>query len=130
MKPTENEIDELLKFIPLLSDPGFSPIKNWKGGKKPDGTIQLGYPEYHELTEEFYGVVTEFFTCQYDPVTAGSMIKDPSFISKADLNQVMQMLTFCVRGERFCDGHWASMIEEGYIQNLLERLAQLKETSK
>ena len=32
------------------------------------------------------------------------------------------MLTFCVRGECFSDGHWAEMIEKGYIRRLLERL--------
>ena len=36
------------------------------------------------------------------------------------------MLTFCVRGERFCDGHWAAMIEGGQVRRLLERLAELK----
>ena len=36
------------------------------------------------------------------------------------------MLTFCVRGERFSDGHWAEMIEVGYIGFLLERLIVLQ----
>ena len=36
------------------------------------------------------------------------------------------MLTFCVRGERFSDGHWAEMIEKGYIRQLLEQLNVIK----
>jgi hypothetical protein len=36
------------------------------------------------------------------------------------------MLTFCVRGERFSDGHWAAMIEKGYIRRVLERLNEIK----
>ncbi|MFN8413162.1 MAG: DUF6508 domain-containing protein [Anaerolineales bacterium] len=38
------------------------------------------------------------------------------------------MLTFCVRGERFSDGHWGAMIEEGYIRRLLERLIEINST--
>ena len=30
------------------------------------------------------------------------------------------------RIERFCDGHWAEMIEGGYIRRLLERLIVLR----
>jgi hypothetical protein len=36
------------------------------------------------------------------------------------------MLTFCVRGERFSDGHWEEMIEKGYIRRILERLNEIK----
>jgi hypothetical protein len=35
-------------------------------------------------------------------------------------------LTFCVRDERFSDGHWAQMMQEGYIRRLLERLNAIK----
>jgi hypothetical protein len=36
------------------------------------------------------------------------------------------MLTYCVWGERFSDGHWGTMIEKGYIRRLLERLDEIK----
>jgi hypothetical protein len=36
------------------------------------------------------------------------------------------MLTFCVRGERFCDGHWAEMVKAGRIGAILRRLEQLR----
>jgi hypothetical protein len=36
------------------------------------------------------------------------------------------MLTFCVWGERFCDGHWAAMNQGGHVRRLLERLAELR----
>jgi hypothetical protein len=31
-----------------------------------------------------------------------------------------------VRGERFNEGHWGAMIEQGYVRRLLERLAELQ----
>jgi uncharacterized protein DUF6508 len=54
------------------------------------------------------------------------MLKDDKVIKSASLAQIKTMLTFCVRGERFSDGHWAQMIQEGYIRRLLERLNEIK----
>jgi len=54
------------------------------------------------------------------------MIKDEALIRTASLSQIKTMLTFCLRGERFSDGHWAQMIEKGHIRRLLERLNEIK----
>jgi hypothetical protein len=37
------------------------------------------------------------------------------------------MLTYCVRGERFCDGHWENLLRSGRVVALLRRLAELRE---
>ena len=37
------------------------------------------------------------------------------------------MLTYFVRGERFCDGHWGRLIEGGHVRRILERLAELEQ---
>jgi hypothetical protein len=37
------------------------------------------------------------------------------------------MLTFCIRGERFCDGHVASVIESGKMKSILMRLKVMME---
>ena len=44
----------------------------------------------------------------------------------ASLAQIKTMLTFCVRGERFCDGHWGAMVSEGRIGAILHRLSKLR----
>jgi hypothetical protein len=36
------------------------------------------------------------------------------------------MLTYCVRGESFCDGHMAAMIEKNKIRLILERLKEIR----
>ena len=45
----------------------------------------------------------------------------------ASLAQIKTMLTFCVRGERFSDGHWGAMIAKVHIRRLLERLNEIKD---
>ena len=53
------------------------------------------------------------------------MLEDQQAVETAELGQIKTMITYCVRGERFCDGHWGAMIELGHISRLLQRLSQL-----
>ncbi len=57
---------------------------------------------------------------------AYAMLKNEDMVKTASLEQIQSMLTFCVRGERFLDGHWGHVIEQGYIRRLLERLIEIK----
>jgi uncharacterized protein DUF6508 len=127
--PTLQEIEDLTAFLPRLYAEGFSPIVSWGGGKKQkDGSISVPYPNYHSLVEEFFRLVAigGWLDYEYDPEQAYQMLKDENLIKTASLSQIKTMLTFCVRGERFSDGHWEQMIEKGYIRRLLERLNKIK----
>jgi len=126
--PTLQEIEALTAFLPRLYADGFSPVKQWYGGKQKDGTITMPYPDYDPLVEEFFRTVSGggWLDYEYNPEQAHQMIQDEAVIKTASLAQVRTMLTFCVRGERFSDGHWAEMIEKGYIRRLLERLDVIK----
>ena len=44
---------------------------------------------------------------------AGQLLLSEDGVRNATLDQIKTMLTFCVRGERFSDGHWGAMIEPG-----------------
>jgi hypothetical protein len=103
----------------------FFPIESWGGGEKQkDVSISFPYPNYHPVVEEFFRLVSG--QGWLNPEQAYQMLKDENVIKTASLSQIKIMLTFCVRGERFSDGHWAQMIEEGYIRRLLERLNEIK----
>ena len=127
--PTLQEIEELTAFLPRLYSEGFSPIESWGGGQKQkDGSISLPYPNYNPIVEEFFRLVSTegWLDHEYDPEQAYQMLKVEKPIKTASLSQIKTMLTFCVRGERFSDGHWGEMIEKGYIRRLLERLNEIK----
>src|SRR5262245_53422010 len=64
----------------------------------------------------------------YNPEAAAEMVRSDEAIRSASLSQIKTMLTFRVRGERFCDGHWGAMIREGRIGAILRRLQELRET--
>ena len=126
--PSLKEIEALIAFLPQLYAEGFSPVTSWGGGKREGGTFSLPYPHYHSLVEEFFRAVAGegWIDYEYNPEQAYQMLKDENLIKTASLSQIKTMLTFCLRGERFSDGHWAQMIEEGYIRRLLDRLNEIK----
>ncbi len=127
-EPTLKEIEALTAFLPQLYAEDFSPVISWEGGKQKDGKYILSYPHYHSLVHEFFRVVASenWIDYEYNPEQTYQMLKDENLVKGASLSQIKTMLTFCLRGERFSDGHWAQMIEEGYIRRLLERLNKIK----
>ena len=126
--PTMQQIEELIAFLPRLYAEGFSAFESWGGGEKlKDGSYSMPYPNYNSVVEDFFNAVRgSWIDYEYDPEQAYQMLKDEYAVKTASLSQIKSMLTFCVRGERFSDGHWGAMIEKGYIRRLLERLNEIK----
>lgn len=128
--PTNAEINKLTAFLPRLYAADFSPIKEWKGGERIEtGGITMPYPDYDRVTREFFRAASEpcWVDGRYLQRDAGEMLGDPERVANASLDEVRLMLTWCVRGERFCDGHWDRMIEAGHVRRLLERLVEIRQ---
>jgi hypothetical protein len=77
---------------------------------------------------EFYTLAgqTHWSDFEYQPREASAMLGDDEFIAKASLDEIRTILTYCVRGERFGDGHWAHMLESGRVVAILRRLAAIR----
>lgn len=115
------KFDILLAFLPGFEQPGRTFQNGWKGMS----------PVYADDVEAFYRWAKDpvWMDTEYDPARAGKLIQDDAYIANATLDALRPLLTFCVRGERFSDGHWAAMLENGRIQAILRRLAQLRPVS-
>jgi len=126
--PALEEIETLTSYLPRLYADGFSPVESWGGGKMKDGSMTLPYPKYDLLVDEFFRHISSdgWLDYEYNPEQASQMIRDEKIVKAASLEQIQTMLTYCIRGERFSDGHWGEMIEKGYIRQLLERLNDIK----
>lgn len=98
------------------------------GEKLPDGATTFRYPEYDPTVVAFFEITAQskWSDTAYDPEQAGKMLQDEQLVANASIAQIRTMLTYCTRGERFCDGHWGAMIEIGYVQRLLERLLRVE----
>ena len=126
--PTYQEMQALVAFLPRLYSEGFQPVLKWNGGEQgKDGLYRLPWPTYNPVVEEFYRLAASdcWLDYAYHPEEAAEMLKEEGFVKSASLSQIKEMLTFCVRGERFADGHWAEMIENGTIRKILERIQVL-----
>lgn len=125
--PTLQDVERLTAYLPRLYAEGFSPIVKWEGGERlKDGSLSMPYPQYDPLVEEFFRFGGPWIDYEYNPEQAYAMLKDEARVKRASLAEIKSMLTFCTRGERFSDGHWAAMIEKGYIRRILERLNVIK----
>ena len=54
------------------------------------------------------------------------MFNNEDIVKSADIDEIKTMLTVCVRGERFVSGFWSSIIKDGRLRRLLERLIELQ----
>jgi hypothetical protein len=89
----------------------------------------MPFPDYDEDVEEFFHLAVQdcWMDSSYQPSESARMLTDDKFISQASLGQVRTMLTYCVRGERFCDGHWQEILKGGQLVVLLRRLRVIRE---
>ena len=120
---TRTDILTLIAYLPRLYADGITLVE-WVANPG-----QFPYPIYAPVVVEFFHLAGQPCWCDYHYVSAiaGKRLQDPEFIRVCGLVEIKTLLTFCVRGERFSSGHWAAMIEKGYIRHILERLTELLE---
>ena len=120
--PTRKDIKELTDFIPLLYDENITLYTT-----NPEGDIfGGGYYSYHSSVNTFFELASKPYWADYQYLENFSeeMIK-PGKIEKASLDRLKTILTWCVRIERFNEGHWIAVIEDRVIKRILERLQLL-----
>jgi hypothetical protein len=126
-----DRIDELLRFLPAFEAEDRSFVAGWTGGESNDsGATTIRHPVYEDDVLEFFEAAgrewwTDFDYARHD---VHAMIGDDDFIRSCSMDDFKTMLTFCVRGERFCDGLWQRLLESGRIAKLLRRLQELRQS--
>jgi hypothetical protein len=125
-EPTMDEIKTLLNFLHVFNTANYDPIKEWVGGRDSSNSFTLPYPMYQTEVEQFFELASQEQWCDYDYNIALISIKIKAIkaLKSATIPEIKTMLTFCVRGERFSDGHRAAMIEQGVITKLLLLLSK------
>lgn len=124
LDPSAQDIKELIAFLAWLNKK-IPAITEWRGGRdEATGMYEIPWPEYDEHVTALFEVASRECCCDREYVNkkAIEMLHDHELIKHASIDQIKTMLTYCTRGERFCSGHWSSMIEQGHIRRLFERL--------
>jgi hypothetical protein len=124
------QIDALLPFLDRFEAVGFS-AGSWK---MPEG--QFPWFDFNEVVMDFHqalydnGWVTPAFDWTEWQESAKKFVDSPKKIEKADATTIQKLLTTHSRADRFCEGHLASMFENGHIVALLRRLKAIREKMK
>lgn len=126
---TRKQVDALLRFLPLFQRPGRAFLDRWGGGgRDSDDDATMPYPVYAADVVAFFESAGQdcWSDGAYEPEAAAAMLADDARIESATMAQIRTMLTYCVRGERFSDGHWDDVLRSGRIVALLKRLQALR----
>ena len=125
---TRTTADVLLAFLPLFEHSDRDVIVRWVEPERlSDGSMTVPYPIYSADVMLFFDKAAgaPWTDADYARKPASRWIADDAFIAAASLDELRTLLTYCVRGERFCDGFWGSLITQGRIVPILRRLAEL-----
>lgn len=127
VKPVKPEqIDALMPFLSKFEEAGFS-VGTWN--TEPGHLPRFNFDE---VVMEFIHVLydNDWITPEFDWVewqkSAQQFIESPEKIESADSVTIQKLLTTHARKDRFCEGHLASMFEDGHIPPILRRLQVLR----
>ena len=125
-------IEKLCSYIPYFETATRESVCHYEGGEKlGEKQFTMAYPVYDETLNEFIQEVykTNIMCNNYDEVIHSRGLDNEeeikSSIDAADIELIKAILTGYVRQERFCDGLWASAVEDKTFLKILQRLRQL-----
>ena len=120
MHPTDEEIDRLLAYLPLVTGRGLDacPVRHGSG------LFDVHYsPEIEDLLRM---LSREPWQHREYRAAGGAAYDSPEAIASADMDRLRAMLTYVVRGERFTAGSFGDAVQAGHIRRLFERLQVLR----
>ena len=124
---TAKQLDAILPFLDAFERMGF------KCGEWPVASEAsvIPYFEHDDPVAAFVqalhdnGWVETFHWTKWQ-VTAAKYIDSPDLLASADAGTIRKLLTTHVRKDRLCEGHLASMFENGHIVAVLRRLKGIR----
>ena len=118
VKPKDEICSRILKFID--ENNAYKSIP----AKKNDNLIEIGYIEYNK---DFYSLLCLLHRTIGEDLKYNKNIENVKNkeISSLKVKEITTYLTFIVRGERFCEGHIASYIDNGILKKLILRVIEV-----
>ena len=96
--------------------------------KTKDGVLMMPFADYDpvisELEREFFA--SDLVDYQYGDTATILIDSLPEKLNTMTKKEIGTCLTFIFRGERFCEGHILSYLENGMLVALLRRLADIE----
>lgn len=128
MIPTTERIDAILPYLARFVEPGFT-VGVWSSSSVPG---QVPWFEYSDSVLKFqkalydnYWIIPSFDWGKWQE-TAQEYVNEPEKINSAEAETIQKLFTTHVRADRSCEGHLATMFENGHIVALLRRLQGIR----
>ena len=122
--PTQEQIDKVTAYLENFRDTEQEFMENKKDSRGL--TLKNSY-QYRQDVREFFALLNEneWDYLDYLSPEIRDYIKYPDKIQFATLKQIKGILTYCLKGERYVEGHRNVMLKRGVIQEALKRLKNL-----
>lgn len=132
-KLTKINADMLLSYIPYFENARKKEVSTWSHAEKRDGNIMsLPHVNYDQelsrFVKDFYD--TDLIAHDYLNIINNDQVDKEGidkYIADADLELLKAILTYYIRGERFCEGLWIGAVEEKIFLKILYRLRDILE---
>lgn len=129
--PDRDAIRAILRHREALRRPPEEMIALEGGGPADSGAATMPFYTYDDEVRGFVAALYDLgFVARFDwpdwQEKADALQHDAEALRSADLTDLVKLLTVHVRKERFCEGHLAVAIEEGWFRAILDRLAAIE----
>ena len=131
--PRIEQIGTLLEFLPRLEAVRSPQSRVWF---ERDAKGRLSYQVWNsKLSDEFMQalykngfVLMDFEWSRWEG--ARQIAERPEVLASADLETICKLLTVHARSDRFCEGHFGEVIENGQMVVIMRRLAEIYRSSQ
>lgn len=128
MNKQDESIRGLLSFLPLLQNQEtvFSRIGYWG-----DISSRVSTATARNLFQYLYqhGFVLENFDWMQWSEQALAFEEDPARLAMADLPTLYKIITTHIRADQYNEGHYDSILENGFLAHVLARMKEIVETT-
>lgn len=133
VKFKRDAVDALASYFPIFSDPDFS-CGEWIASKAGNGeTLTLGYFRLSPIANEFYEMLytfgwvrLDFNWSEWGQSPAGqALLNNHEMIGVANLATLSNLLTVCIRADRFSEGRLENDFRSGLIVSICKRALTL-----
>jgi len=119
-----------LSYYSIVRERNSEKIAVWPKTEIKENEIKNFFagPDYISEVIELFNFINQPYWSDYSysPDAVGKMVYDDDFIKNANIDEIKTMLTYCCRGERFCEGHWEDMIVQGRFEKIFDRLVKIR----
>jgi hypothetical protein len=86
--------------------------------------ITINY-HYHPTVDRLFDAMIKMADQPYDKDLCEGLVGAEGDLMGASLDEIRQVMTWMVRGERFCWGHFGDVVSDGTALRVLRRLEKL-----